>query len=146
LLTPQLLKDLPDSEARRAFVSEGLHISRDILRHSWALRRLAERYPSSAAGTLDAEARLPLQQLVAPHQEAIGIAIRQAVALWKPYVQFDTRIAHPRTPWQAAALTTLRQAQSFDHLTARLLAAGGNDGLDVAEALRQLRENFRRLP
>jgi len=145
LLSSQLSKDLPDAEARRAFVSQALHLSHDILQHSWALRRLAERYPSSVANALSTEARASLDRLVAAHQEAIAAASREVIPLWKPYVQLDAGAVNSRMPWQTASLTALQNAQGLDHLTVRLLAAGGSDRLTVSDALRQLQVNFGRL-
>jgi hypothetical protein len=39
----------------------------------------------------------------------------------------------------------LQSAQNFDHLTVRLLAASGKDGLTAAEALERLGQNQRQL-
>jgi hypothetical protein len=87
-----------------------------------------------------------LDELVAAHQDAIAGALREAIPLWKPYVPFGAPPENAGAAWQTSSLATLPAAQAFDHLTARLLAAGGNDNLSVAEALRQLAETYRRLP
>jgi hypothetical protein len=145
LLAAQLLKDLPDPEARRSFVSAALDLSRNMLRHSWALWRLAQRYPSTAESALPAEVRVSLKRLVAAHEDAVRSTAREAASLWKPYVQLDTRAASSPITWQGLSLAALQSAQGFDHLTVRLLAAGGNDGLGEADALRRLRENQRQL-
>jgi hypothetical protein len=145
LLAAQLLKDLPDPGARRSFVSAALELSRNMLRHSWALRRLAQRYPSTAVSVLPAEVRVSLKRLVGAHEDAVRSAAREAASLWKPYVQLDTRAASLPMAWQGRSPAALQSAQGFDHLTVRLLAAGGNDGLGAADALRRLRENQRQL-
>jgi len=145
LLAAQLRKDLPDPEARRAFVSTAIEVSQDILRHSWTLRRLALRYSVTAESALPVEVRASLNRLVAAHQDAIGSSARKAASLWQPYVQFDTRIGGPRMPWQEASRKVLQIAQSSDHVTARLLAASGADGLTQSEALERLRQNARQL-
>lgn len=145
LLASRLLKDLPDSAVRSAFVSSALGLSRDMLRNSWALRRLAERYPPKTESALPPQVRASLQQLVAAHQNALRSAAREAASVWQFYVQLDIRAAGPPTSWQAASRAALRSAQSSDHLTVRLLTAGGNDGLTAAEALDGLRQNQRQL-
>ncbi len=145
LLAAQLRKDLPDPEARRLFVAGALEASQDILRHSWALRRLAARYSVAAETALPAEVRESLSRLVAAHHDAIGAAGRKAASLWQPYVQLDVRSGSLRLSWQEASRRILQTAQSFDHVTALLLAASGNDGLTQPEALERLRQNARQL-
>jgi len=145
LLASRLLEDLPDPAARAAFVSSALDHSRDMLRHSWALHRLAERYPPKTESALPPPVRTSLQQLVAAHQDALRSVAREAAWLWKSYVQLDVRAPGSPTAWQAASRAALRSAQTSDHLTVRLLTAGGNDGLSAAEALEELRQNQRQL-
>jgi hypothetical protein len=145
LLGPQFRKDLPDPEARAALVSAALDASHQMLSHTWALRRLAQRYSVMAESALPAGVRASLTRLVAAHEEAIASAAGKAASLWKPYAQLDGRSALSRTDWQEASRRALRSAQAFDHLTARLLAASGNDGLSAEEALRRLRETYRQL-
>ena len=145
LLAARLAIDFPDAGKRSAFVTQALHLSRDILLHSWALRRLAERYPPAVAAALPADAEASLEGLIAAHQNAVRAAAREASGLWAPYVQFDAGGDRPRTNWQAGAAAALRHAQSFDHLSARLLAAGGADKLDAMEALKQLRAAWKGL-
>jgi hypothetical protein len=145
LLAAQLRKNQPDPEARRVFVSGALEASQDILRHSWALRRLAQRYSVTAEGALSAELRASLSRLVAEHQDAIGAAARKAASLWQPYVELDIRSGSPRLSWQEASRRILKTAQSFDHVTARLLAASAADGLTQAEALERLRQSAQQL-
>jgi hypothetical protein len=145
LLASRLLKDLPQPAALAAFVSSALDLSRNMLRHSWALRRLAERYPPKTESALPPRVRASLQQLVAAHQDALRSAAREAASLWKPYVQLDVDAPGSPLPWQPASRVALRAAQASDHLTVRLLTAGGNDGLSAAEALEGLRQNQRQL-
>jgi hypothetical protein len=145
LLVLQLKRDLPDPQARAEFVSAALDISQKILRHMWALRRLAQRYPVTAESRLQADVRASLERLVMTHKEAAGTAAQEAATLWKPYAQLDSSAVHSRTTWQQAARDALRSAQAFDHLSARLLAATGDDGLTSAEALTRLRESQRQL-
>ncbi|HLK67451.1 MAG TPA: hypothetical protein VKU19_28640 [Bryobacteraceae bacterium] len=145
LLTSRLAADFPDTERRRAFVSQALHLARDIVRHSWALRRLAERYAPSSVAALPPEARASLLRLVAAHQSAIDAAAQQASTIWKPYAELDAHAVRARADWQTASRSALEAAQTFDHITARLLAAGGDDNLSSVEALLQLQENYRRL-
>jgi len=145
LLVPRLLNDLPDPAARAAFVSAALRLSQSMLRHSWALRRLAVRYPSPTENALPAEVRASLAQLVAAHQEDLRSSAREAASLWKPYAQFDAVETGARLNWQDASRAVLRAAQRSDHLTVRLLTASGNDGLTAADALEGLRESQRQL-
>jgi hypothetical protein len=144
LLASRLVKDLPDPEARRGFVSTALGLSQSMLRHTWALRRLAQRYPRPAESALPPAVRASLRQLVSAHQDAIRSAAQEAASLWTSYVQLDTHAAISRS-WQDASLEALQCAQRADHFVARLLAAGGNDGLGVSQALDGLRESQRQL-
>jgi hypothetical protein len=146
LLSPRLAKDLPDAESRRAFASHALHLSHDILRHSWALRRLADRYPMSVTEALHPAVSTSLAALVGAHQRAVDASTREAAALWKPYTELGPHATPSPGSWQTAALTTLQDAKTFDHLTVRLIAAGGDDGLTAEEALRKLQESYRRIP
>jgi hypothetical protein len=145
LLAPQLKKDLADPDARRAFVSAALEVSQDILRHSWALRRLALRYSVTVESALPAEVRASLKSLVVAHEDVIASSARKAASLWGPFVAFDTPAVSAPIAWQEASRKVLQGAQSFDHLTMRLLAASGNDGLTAAEALERLSQNQRQL-
>ena len=145
LLAPQLRKDLPDPEARRAFVSAALEVSQDILRHGWALRRLALRYSVTAESALPEEVRASLRRLVLVHEDAVALSARKAASLWGPYVELEMRTVSLRIAWQEASRRALQSAQNFDHLTVRLLAASGKDGLTAAEALERLGQNQRQL-
>ena len=145
LLAARIEKDLPEAEARRNFAAGGLQLSQDMLRHAWALRRLAERYSSAAEGRLEPAARVSLEQLARAHADAIRAAAGKAAEHWKPYVDFGAAPVGPRRSWQAASQALLESAQAFDHATVRLLAAGGSDGLTAAEALRQAGESYRQL-
>jgi hypothetical protein len=145
LLMPRLVQDLPDAEIRGTFVAGALGDAHEMLRHSWALRRLAERYPPASEAALNAEVRSSLRQLVAAHQDAIRAAATEAAARWKPYAALETPPGTARTGWQEAAPRALASAQGLDHCTLRLLAAGGADGLTVGEALQQLRADHRQL-
>jgi hypothetical protein len=145
LLASQLRVNLPDAESRREFVSAALGASGRILRHAWALKRLAQRYTVTAESRLPAEVRGSLERLVQAHKKEAESAAREAATLWQPYAQLDGIAARSRTGWQQTSDEALRSAQAFDHLTARLLAATGNDGLTAAAALARLRESQRQL-
>ena len=145
LLASQLRVNLPDPESRREFVSAAIDVSGRMLRHAWALKRLAQRYTVTAESRLPAEVRGSLERLVLAHKKEAESAAREAATLWQPYAQLDGVASHSRTGWQQTSDEALRSAQAFDHLTARLLAATGNDGLTAAAALARLRESQRQL-
>jgi len=145
LLAVRIEKDLPDAEARRNFITGGLRLSQDILRHAWALRRLAARYPGAVEGRLEPAARASLEQLASAHEETIRMAAREAAEHWKPYLDLAAAPGGARRSWQAASQLLLANAQSFDHATVRLLAAGANDGLTAGDALRQAGESYRQI-
>ena len=133
------------ASARDQFVSQALHLSRDLLRQSWALRRLADRFPPAIEAALPPETRNRLDSLVAAHARERIAAEQEAALLWKPYAELDAS-GSPAVAWQASAQSALQAAESFDHFTARLLTAGGDDGLSAADALRQLRQAFEAFP
>jgi hypothetical protein len=145
LLADTLARDLPNAAARQEFVSHALHLSRDLLRHSWAVRGLADRYPQSVEQNLPRTARDRLQFIVADHQRRLRAAAEEAASLWKPYVDLTAPGAASGIPWQTAAPESPRSAESFDHLTIRLLTAGGDDIPSVEEAFRQMRRSYRTL-
>jgi len=149
LLAQQLLRDRPDSDARSAFISDAVHLSHSVLRHSWALERLAKRYPRSSQEALQPKTRASLQQLAAAHETAIRAALRRGASLWRPYVELNAAPAGEkaggRLLWQESAPAILQAAQEFDHATQRLLSASASDGLQASDALRLLRENQQKL-
>ena len=145
LLASALARDLPNSAARQDFILHALNLSRDLLRHSWALRGLADRYPQPLEQDLPRAARDRLQFIVADHARRLRAAAEEAASLWKPYVDLTAPDAAGGIPWQTAAPESLRSAESLDHLTIRLLTAGGNDIPSAEEAFRQMRRFYRTL-
>ncbi len=144
LLAEQLANDFPQAEERRAFVSRALRLSQTIMRHSWALKRLAERYPAAVAAALPLGARESLERLAAAHRQAIALALAETASLWKPYAPLAPG-REAGGPWQDTAPVTLSESLAFDHATVRLVAGGGNEGLTTAEALQQLVAAYGRL-
>jgi len=145
LLASPLARDLPDAAARQDFVLHALNLSRDLLRHSWALRGLADRYPQPVEQELPRAARDRLQLIVADHARRLRAAAEEAASLWKPYVDLTAPDAANGRPWQAAAPEILQSADSLDHLTIRLLTAGGDDIPSAEDAFRQMRRFYRTL-
>jgi len=145
LLASALAKDLPNAAARQDFVLHALNLSRDLLRHSWALQGLADRYPQPVEQDLPRAARYRLQLIVADHARRLRTAAEEAASLWKPHVDLTASDAANGIPWQTAAPESLRSAESLDHLTVRLLTAGGDDIPSTEEALRQMRRFYRSL-
>jgi hypothetical protein len=142
LLSTALARDLPNVASRQEFILHALSFSRDLLRHGWALRRLADRYPQSVEQELPRMARDRLQAILGDHARRLRAIAGEAAVLWKPFVDLTVPGRVGTTPWQNAAQEGLQSAESLDHLTIRLLTEGGDDISSAEEAFRRMRRAY----
>ncbi len=111
--------------------SQAVTLAEEALEHAWALRRLAERYPSDEVSKLSPESRRKLEGLVREHVQALLQRTQSYGALVKPVLlslaagqagrsQADEELAAAN--WPAFSPSLFNTVSQVDRLTSSLFA------------------------
>jgi predicted RNA-binding Zn ribbon-like protein len=140
LLRDRLLDVFHDEADRQRFVDGTLSSSQAALMRSWALRRLAERYPAEEIATLDRNSRDALRSLLNDHVKGMRMELGELRGLWKDILPNAPApaINPSAADWQAQALKLFATMQSADQLCTWGLAADSGSGMDAPNLLRKL--------
>jgi hypothetical protein len=139
-----LLKDALDGaftshEQMREFVDRCLAASDTEVSHSWALKKLVDRYSEAEERLLKPESQDKLREMLRTHLQQLA----GANAGLDPLIELlpSSRAPKPDVPgnWRTSILTLFAQVQQQDSLVASLVAGTQANGQDAAAASASLR-------
>jgi len=144
--------------------NQAFSLSQAALSEAWALRRLAERYPSEKASLLRPASRWLLETMVRDHLTALRTQVAQSHMLLEPVVsallgETDMKrsaagsgaIEGPdftsfrALPWTAISLQLFHTVESVDRLTLGLFLGVGLPSEQAEDAMRELLAGLSRL-
>jgi hypothetical protein len=143
-----LLKDALDGaftspEQMREFVDRCLAASDTEVSHSWALKKLVDRYSEAEERLLKPESQDKLREMLRTHLQQLA----GANAGLDPLIELlpSSRAPKPDVPgnWRTSILTLFAQVQQQDSLVASLVAGTQANGQDVAAASASLRSAYK---
>ena len=126
--TPALQRRLeerfPNVEERAAFVNQVLTAANAAMAHTWALRRLSERYTQQDVARLSRPAQQTLELLIRDHVAAVRQKLeteKQLVAPLLPPPPAAERLAAPND-WRSGVTQLFSSLQNFQENAAALFA------------------------
>lgn len=122
LLESVLANSFASKEEQSAFVNDSLAASEAAIAHSWALKRLADRYNDSQMRKLSEDSRLKLAEMLQAHLRQIkqsNAALNRLFSLLPAVLGSVT--ASPGD-WRDGVLALFVQVQRQDHAVTALLA------------------------
>jgi hypothetical protein len=138
-----LAKEFPSSSERTYFVDAWLAASDKALSHTWALKRLAERYTEKEESRLTPESVDKLREMLQTHLQAVGQANADVDSLLKLLPHSSDAPDVAPADLRTGILLLFRQVQEQDSLVAKLVAGTPAAGDDLAGASQKLRASHR---
>lgn len=147
-LQKALAERFPDQEARDAFVLATIECSQRSLSHGFALRKLAERYPATAAAALPEEAQRQLAAMLGDHRRAMQASVQELferlAPLTGPVPQAAAGDALAR-PWQEVQHSLLADLRRMDQIVVELVSSLANGPSDTGALLGEYHQCAKRI-